>query len=245
MIGWPPALPPGYEPREIEGVGLAGLVPLLASLVAVLRRESLYGYARRHTARRAMHGRAPAYAVPLPNGERVVIRHSRHGGLLAPITRDRFFLPTRALHELQTAIRLRESGVPTAEVLGFAVYPAGPFLRRADVVTRELPGRDLAELLGTESSPAMRDRALRATAALLRKLEEAGALHPDLNLKNVHIGADGEGMIASVLDVDSVSFARGDVSAPNSARLVRSARKWRALGSKISDDEIKRLAGAE
>lgn len=244
MIGWPPALPPGYEHRDVEGVGLAGLAPLLASLVAALRRDSLYGYARRHAARRAMHGRAPAYAVPLPTGERVVIRHSRHGGLLAPITRDRFFLPTRSLHELKTSVRLRESGVPTAEVVGFAVYPAGPLLRRADVVTRELTGRDLAAVLSSEEDRAMRERAIRATVTLLGQLQRAGAHHPDLNLRNVFIGAEGEGMFASVLDVDRVEFVRGDVMTPNVARLVRSAQKWRSLGSPISDEEIQQLLSA-
>ena len=241
MIGWPPALPPGYDHREIEGVGLAGLAPLLASLIAALRRDSLYGYARRHPARRAMMGRATAYAVPLPGGERVVIRHSRHGGVFAPITRDRFLLPTRSLHELETAVRLRDAGVPTPEVIGFAVYPSGPLLRRSDVVTREMPGRDLAAVLDVERSPAMRDRALRATGVLLTQLADAGARHPDLNLKNILIGAEGEGMFASVLDVDRVVFSRGGVSVANRERLVRSALKWKAHGAPITDAEIERL----
>jgi hypothetical protein len=241
VIGWPPSLPAGYEHREVEGVGLAGLAPLLASLVAALRRDSLYGYARRHPGRRAMQGRAPAYAVPLPGGERVVIRHVRHGGVLAPLTGDRFFIPTRAAHELRTAIRLQAAGVPTAEVVGFAVYPAGPLLRRVDVVTRELPGRDLAELLSSERDPAMRERALRATAILLQRLAEAGAWHPDLNLKNVHIGAHGEGLVAAVLDVDRVHFRARDVMRRNVQRLARSALRWRQHGTPISDEELRRI----
>lgn len=241
MIDWPPTLPAGYDHREVEGVGLVGLAPLLTSLIAALRRDSLYGYARRHPGRKALQGRAPAYAVPLPGGERVVVRHARHGGTLAPMTRDLFLTPTRAPHELRTAVRLREAGVPTAEVVGFAIYPVMPFLRRADVVTRELPGRDLAELLGTERDPAVREGALQATGKLLRQLDDAGARHPDLNLKNVFIGATDEGLVASVLDVDRVRFTRGDPHAANVARLVRSAMKWRQHGAPITDAEIARL----
>lgn len=244
MIGWPPALPDGYEHREIEGVGLAGLSPLLSSLIAALRRDSLYGYARRHPARRVLAGRAPAYAAPLPGGERVVVRHTRHGGLLASVTGDRFVFPTRSLHELKTAVRLRGAGVPTPEVVGFAIYPAGPFLRRSDVVTRELPGRDLADWLSSESNPAMRERVLRAVESLLRQLAEAGARHPDLNLKNILVGAEGDEMFASVLDVDRVTFTRGAVDAANRARLERSALKWRALGAPITDEEIRRVGPA-
>jgi hypothetical protein len=246
VIGWPPSLPPEYDQREVEGVGLVGLAPLLPSLIAALRRDSLYGYASRHPARKPLQGRGRAYAVPLPSGEKVVVRHNRHGGTLARVTRDLFLHPTRAPHELRTSIRLRESGVPTPEIVGFAIYPAGmlmPLMRRSDVVSREIEGKDLAELLGTETDPALRRRALRATGQLLQKLASAGARHPDLNLKNVLLSADGSGLHASVLDVDRVVFTSGGVSEANVARIVRSAEKWQSLGAPITDEEIQLLAG--
>jgi class 3 adenylate cyclase len=83
-------------------------------------------------------GRGRAYAVPLPDGEtRVVVRHSRHGGLLAPVTGDRFFRqpvrrtssntrcgsPHRRSHTRGDRVRHVSRGRP---------------VRRSDVATREV-----------------------------------------------------------------------------------------------------------
>ena len=59
------------------------------------------------------------------SGTRAVVRHNRHGGLFAPVTRDLFLPPTRAPHELRTALRLTALGVPTPPVLMYGVEPAG------------------------------------------------------------------------------------------------------------------------
>jgi hypothetical protein len=187
--------------------------------------------------------------VPLPDGEtRVVVRHSRHGGLLAPVTGDRFLPPTRAPHELRTALRLAEAHVPTPEVIAYATYPAGAMFRRSDVATREVVGgKDLGDVLARAGDGEARTKALGATAELLRALERAGARHPDLNVTNVLIVAtDGLPPRALVLDVDRVVFGeRGDVriGAANVRRLLRSAHKLRANGRiTISDEELSRLA---
>lgn len=189
--------------------------------------------------------------MPLPDNEtRVVVRHSRHGGLLAPVTGDRFFPPTRAPHELRTALRLAEAHVPTPEVIAYATYPAGAVFRRSDVATREVVGgKDLAEMLARTDDGEARSSSLRATAELLRALERAGARHPDLNVMNVLIVAtDGLPARALVLDVDRVVFGeRGDarIGAANVRRLLRSAHKLRSNGRiTISDDELSRLAAA-
>ena len=187
--------------------------------------------------------------MPLPDGEtRVVVRHSRHGGLLAPVTGDRFLPPTRAPHELRTALRLAEAHVPTPEVIAYATYPAGAMFRRSDVATREVVGgKDLGDVLARGGDGEARTKALGATAELLRALERAGARHPDLNVTNVLIVAtDGLPPRALVLDVDRVVFGeRGDVriGAANVRRLLRSAHKLRANGRiTISDEELSRLA---
>lgn len=211
--------------------------------------RSLYDYAATHPARRELRGRGAAYAVTLPDGQtRVVVRHSRHGGLLAPLTGDRFLPPTRAPHELSTALRLAGAGVPTPEVIAYATYRAGAVFRRSDVATREVVGgRNLGEVLGSAAAAGDRSAALSATAALLRSLASAGARHPDLNVGNVLIvAADGGSCHALVLDVDRVVFgAPGDLrlAAVNVRRLVRSARKLRALGRlAIADEELSALA---
>jgi len=241
--------PAGYT-RFLQGT--ADVVALGACAEAVRRAvgaRSLYDYAASHPGRRELRGRGVAYAVPLPDGEtRVVVRHSRHGGLLAPVTGDRFLPPTRAPHELRTALRLAEAHVPTPEVIAYATYPAGAVFRRSDIATREVVGaKDLADVLARADDGEARSTALDATAELLRALERAGARHPDLNVTNVLIVASHEVPArALVLDVDRVVFgARGDarIGAANVRRLLRSARKLRSNGRiTVSDDELSRLA---
>jgi len=243
--------PAGYT-RFLQGS--ADVVALGACAEAVRRAvgaRSLYDYAASHPSRRELRGRGVAYAVPLPDGEtRVVIRHSRHGGLLAPVTGDRFLPPTRAPHELRTALRLAEAHVPTPEVIAYATYPAGAVFRRSDVATREVAGgKDLADVLARADDGEARSTALVATADLLRALERAGARHPDLNVTNVLIVVtDGSATRALVLDVDRVVFGqRGDarIGAANVRRLLRSARKLRSNGRiTVSEDELSRLATA-
>lgn len=208
---------------------------------------TLYEYAARHEHGRAFTGRAIAYAVPLPDGEAVVVRHNWHGGVLAPLTRDWFLPPTRAPHELATALTLAVNGVPTPEIVAYAIYRAGPLFRRSDVATREVrDGRDLAAIL-TGGSDDERRAALDATATLIGALSACGARHHDLNVKNVLLARSAAaGHIAYVLDVDRVEFGRvGDsrVTERNLERFMRSARKWRELhGARIAEADLVRVA---
>lgn len=253
-----PGLPAGYE-RFREGRAEVVALAAAAGPVREALRDAegvhgadgtLYGYAQRHPRARAMAGRGTAWAVPLPDERtHVVVRRSRHGGLLAPVTGDRFVAPTRAPHELRTAVRLAEASVRTPQVVAFAVYPAGPLLRRSDVATREvMRGRDLAVSLLNPVDAAGRRALLGATAELLAALARAGARHPDLNCKNVLLAPGGAGVQAWVLDVDRVTFGRpGDprIARANLERLARSARKWRDLyGAAIDEADLAWLAGA-
>ncbi|MEP6492319.1 MAG: lipopolysaccharide kinase InaA family protein [bacterium] len=210
---------------------------------------TLYRYAERHPQARALAGRGVAYAVPLPNDvEHVVIRHNRHGGLLAPFTRDVFRAPTRAPMELQLSETLRARSVPTPLMLGYVTYDAAAGFQRADVMTREVPdSADLSVALRSDDA-RMRERALSASAAIVRALSRAGARHHDLNVKNILLsGAHDVAPTAMVLDVDRVVFLTdGDaVLEANLARLLRSARKWQALhGARVTDAELDAFAAA-
>ena len=241
------AAPAGYERLAAGDAVAVARADAAAALGAVLARGTLYDWAAAHPALCELAGRAPAYAVPLGDTVRVVVRHSRHGGLLAPLTGDRFLAPTRAPHELRTALRLREAGVPTPDVVATVVYAAGPLLRTADVATEEVAdARDLSAALAAPDA-ATRDRAVEATVALLRRLDAAGARHPDLNLKNVLVAADAAGDVtAQVIDVDRVRFAApGDPAAraANVRRLARSLAKWRdRLAPGAADAAVARLA---
>jgi 3-deoxy-D-manno-octulosonic acid kinase len=217
---------------------------------AMLANGTLYDSAARLAGARPLQGRGVAYAVALPeSGARAVVRHNRHGGLLAPLTGDLFLPPTRAPRELETARRLTELGVATPEVLMYGVSPALAVFRRADVVTGEIAGgRDLSELIAGDASDAERHDAWVATRALLRTMLAAGVRHHDLNVKNVLIAPAPEGVRAYLLDVDRVTFAAPGADAVrvgNLERLRRSARKWRdQRGARVDERELAELAAA-
>jgi 3-deoxy-D-manno-octulosonic acid kinase len=259
-------VPAGYTSLELPGASAVCRAEARDAVRAALAAHpTLYAYAESHPARRAFHGRAPTYAVPLPGGVGdVVVRHAWHGGALRRVTRDLFAPPTRAPGELRTSERLRAAGVRTPAVVAYARYPAPLGLRRVDVATRLVPGaRDLADVLlpngaaGADAGPAAGLRAgwLDATAALLADLARAGARHPDLNLKNVLLARDpdpaGGGIVrAWVLDVDVAALparpATGnEVRAAfdaNLARLGRSVAKWRrGRGLTVGDADIAAL----
>jgi 3-deoxy-D-manno-octulosonic acid kinase len=217
-----------------------------ASVAAAVRSAmsgaTLHEWAARQPGARGMQGRATAWATTMPGGVEVVVRHSRHGGLLAPLTGDLFLAPTRAPGELATAIRLAAAGVPTPEVLGYAIYPAiGPFVR-ADVATRLLRGVALPEAWKATESDDDRWALIELITSLLTSLRRVGARHPDLNVRNVFI-VDGAG--AAVLDVDRVEFgAAGDASIAgrNVQRLLRSMAKARVgVGADLSSRQVERL----
>ncbi len=172
------SVPTGYTRFETAGAEVVALTSCADAVRQVLVAGSLYSYAASHAARRELRGRGKAYAVPLPDGAtRVVVRHSQHGGLLAPVTGDRFLAPTRAPHELIVALDLAAAGVPTPEVIAYATYPAWlGALRRADVATREIVGgRDLTSALAKASRPRDVSAVIARPVTLLRALRSAGA----------------------------------------------------------------------
>ena len=211
---------------------------------------TLYEAAARDLAARPMAGRGVAYAITLPlSGSRVVVRHNRHGGLLAPLTRDLFLPPTRAPLELDVSLRLRATGVPTPEVVMYGLTAALGVFQRADVVTREIEhGRDLSTYMAPETSDDERAAAWDATRALVRAMNAAGARHHDLNVKNVLLAPAAHGLDAYVLDVDRVELGTPgaqEVARGNAARLLRSARKWRdERGAVFDEGEIAALGDA-
>lgn len=247
----PPDIPAGYRSFVESGV----LVVALESCADAVRRAvhggTLHAYAANHPARRELRGRGTAYAAPLPDGlTRVVVRHSHHGGMLAPLTGDRFLYPTRAPEELRTAVRLRAAGVATPEVIAYAIYPAGRPIVRCDVATREIEGGvDLAEFLARPRSPGEMRSMLTAVRDLLDALQNVGARHPDLNIANVllveHANAPWQ---AYVLDVDRVTFGQPtdrSIGEANLQRLLRSARKQRSRGAvTVADADLATLGAA-
>ncbi len=245
------APPAGYErlvDGEVEAVGLSDLAePLRRALEA----GSFYEYAEHHPDARILEGRGIAYAVPLPESTvQVVVRRSRHGGLLAPLTGERFLGRTRAPRELETALRLERNGVTTPRVIAYATYPDTALTRRADVLTAEVEGaRDLAAEIMAAEGRALGEDLITAVAALVASMTTAGARHPDLNIKNILVTRyDGGAVHAQVIDVDRVWFdqpGRPLVTERNLHRLTRSLYKWRRLhGLQVDDFDIQSIADA-
>jgi hypothetical protein len=236
-------VPAGYVDVAVGRARAVALPALAEALREALAEGSLYAYAAHHPAARPLAGRGVAYAVPLPGGTAdVVIRRSRHGGLLARVTGERFLGHTRAPRELEVALRLERAGVPTPEVVAYATYPAGGPFRTADVATRFVSGgRDLPAALFDAANDAGRRALLRETARLLALLAELGARHPDLNVKNVLITGEADGSRAMLLDVDRVWFDEPRsprVAEANLRRFLRSARKWRdRFGLPMTEDD--------
>ncbi len=226
-------LPKGYQ--RLEGITpLAVAHSQVAAIIReILTQTTLYTWAENHPERWAFQGRGPVYSAPLPGGPRIVVRHARRGGVLAPLLRDLYLPPTPAPSELLISALLQQLGVPTPPLLAFATYRAGGILRRVDIATVEVDGRDLATTLA--ASDVHDRRALAApVAALIGALTDAGAWHQDLNARNILIAARGDGQrVAVVLDVDRVTFTPGGdphVRDANLGRLRRSIEKARGRG---------------
>jgi hypothetical protein len=238
-------VPAGYESFVAGRARVVARATLAGTLRAVLSGATLHQWAARQPGARAMQGRATAWATAFSSGVEVVVRHSRHGGALAPLTGDLFLAPTRAPLELAAALRLADARVPTPEVLAYAVYPAaGPFAR-ADVATRLLHGRALPEAWKATASDDERWALIEVLSRLLGALCRAGAHHPDLNVRNVLVLDAAPGPTAAILDVDRMTFgAPGDASlgARNVRRLLHSMAKERVGdGVNLTSRQVHRL----
>lgn len=251
----PTALPPTVALDRADVTAVALVREDLVSLVS--RCGSLYDWASAQPQARALRGRAPVYVATLPlSGVRVVVRHAWHGGLLAPITGDRFRRPSRAPVEMARSASLRTAGIPTTQVLGFVRYHAGPGLVRVDVVTHYVPDTaDLGMVLAGLAPDMECEQALRATRQLLLTLARHGVVHPDLNVKNILLrrtgdGATGDGPLeALMIDVDVVQWNPSrtphETMERNVGRLTRSMMKWRRhFGCDFADPRIAGFADA-
>ena len=244
------ATPPGYVRARVGDVTVVATAAIAPAIIEIVSRGTLYGHAAMHPTRHSRSGRAPVHFIPIGGSALpIVVRHAWHGGALARITGDRFLAPTRAPYELDVALQLESIGIRTPRVVAYAIYPAGPLLRRSDLATEEIAGGvDLAAILAGESSPVSRDDALHAAGELLSSMARHGVHHPDLNLKNILVAPAWDGEPAAwLLDVDRVRVARPSARAANAnaERVTRSARKWRdRFGAPISEGDLAALDGA-
>lgn len=241
-------LPDGYQEIDsgkARAFAVQAAVPWLRTVLAA--GTTLHRWGQEGASGTSLAGRGEVFSVSAPvpgpeDRERWVVRHYYRGGAVAaPLLGDRYLAvgQPRPLRELLAAHHARTRGIPTPAVVAGAVYRTGLWYR-ADLVTEQIPdATDLAEVLWGENARGVSvEGALVGAGALVRRLEQAGMLHPDLNAKNLVVTGTGEDPHLHLVDLDGCCARDPGVPVPTfsmRARLERSLRKFEnRTGRKLS-----------
>jgi hypothetical protein len=227
-----PALPQDYDTWMFGGGMAVCRREAAGDLRALLHETTLYDWAARQPGRESFTGRGAAYGVSL-GSRRLVVRHARHGGALAPLLRDRYLGPPRFLREIAMSQHLQGCGIATPTVVAGVLYRSGVG-HRADIATERVDGRDLAEIFFGAAPPTgeLRNEILSATGKAIRRLHDCGLIHPDLQLRNVLIEDPSPSLSAPpspsawLLDIDTCRAVRKGDDASLRWNLRRFARSW-------------------
>ncbi len=181
--------------------------------------------------------------IRTPEGE-VVLRPSRRGGLPARFLHRTYFgWWPRPFRELRTLLMLRARGVPTVEPLGAAVRWLAPVCYHSWLVTRyEAGARTLWEWTASGAADDERAAVWRQVGMSVRRLHQARAAHPDLNVRNILLCAGAETDRVVFVDFDRPALTgRCRRREADLRRLRRSARKLDPTGSRITDGDFEQL----
>ena len=178
--------------------------------------------------------------------EQVVVRSCRRGGLPGRILSDLYFGCTaRPFREIQTIELLRRHGVPVVVPLAACVRWVGPGCYRGWVVTRYIPhARTLWSWASDGSMDIAHGVVWRRVGAAIRRLHDAGARHPDLNLRNILLRPGEGGPEVVFVDFDRPWVAGWRTAAADLARLERSARKLDPGGRRVTAEDLQQLRAA-
>lgn len=134
-------------------------------------------------------GRQAAWYMCVAGLGSAVLRHYRRGGLVARLSRDRYFWTgaarTRSFAEFNLLYFMHEQGLPVPQPLA-ASYWRARFTYRAALITELIP--NASTLAG-----ALERCPVGAVAGAIYAMHEAGVWHADLNAFNILI--DGEGKV--------------------------------------------------
>jgi 3-deoxy-D-manno-octulosonic acid kinase len=169
------------------------------------------------------HGRGAAHLIAT-GGNHYVLRHYRRGGLVAHLSRDRYWWKgewrTRPFAEWQLMYHLAQAGLPVPAPVA-ARYRRLGLTYVGDLITTRLMNCDsLATRLAVEAVPML---GWIAIGRCIRRFHERGVCHADLNAHNVLLGEDDA--------VYLIDFDRGSLKKPglwcdsNLVRLRRSLEK--------------------
>ena len=190
--------------------------------------ESLFDpqfWAARGEMSATMGGRGAAWFIG-GGARQWVLRHCRRGGLLAPLTGDRYVwieeARVRAFAEWRLLETLATQGLPVPQPVA-ASYRRSGLIYRCDLITERIA--NARPLSATLAAGALPERVWREVGAVIARLHRAGADHADLNAHNILCGES-----ISVIDFD-----RGRLRPPGAWRLGNLARLQRSL-QKVSRD---------
>ncbi|MGH9867299.1 MAG: lipopolysaccharide kinase InaA family protein [Candidatus Polarisedimenticolia bacterium] len=185
-----------------------------------------------------MQGRGGRLELPGHEGETLILKKKRRGGLYGKLRGDVYRDDYSAVSEVMLSETAWKKGVPVA-LLAFAMSaPAGPgrlaSWRRGYSASIKLSGaRSLMECLGTPASelPESQRRAMiRAAGAAVARAHDRGFFHGDLNLGNILIVKSSQGEFGGwLIDLAHSTLGGTLLDRPrvkNLVRLYRSAEKW-------------------
>ncbi len=180
-------------------------------------------------------GRGGAFHVRV-NAHEVVLRSCRRGGVPACVLRDTYFgCVPRPFREVNLLTTLRRRGAPVVEAMGASVRWVLPGCYKGWVATRYVLGaRSLWEWATGTANQWNRGAVWRSVGRAIRQLHDAGARHPDLNLRNVLLSSDGDTPAVWLVDFDRPWLAGGRRPQADLLRLERSARKLDPRGQWVT-----------
>lgn len=208
---------------------------------------TLFAIADRHLAEHQMPPAAGAPAVALRkasitrfavDGVELASRRYFRGGAVARLSRDTYLgihiERTRMWREFHLLAAARRLGLPVPEPVAARCERPWPAAYRGDLVTRWIPGtRTLTDRLRAAPLPPA---AWAAIGRTVRRFQEQGVFHADLNADNV--------LLEETDAVHLIDFDKGRVRPPAAAwwramleRLRRSLRKKRATFERFHYDD--------
>lgn len=198
---------------------------------AYVRPEVLFAPDEAGQEKNPLHGRGRLRLLHLGNGATALVRPFRHGGMLRHLTGEVFFTwPPRPFNELVVTEEARGRGVACPEIFAAGIERLWGPCYRGWLVTAKLEGAlDLWAALQSGSAEKNGRALLRAVARELRHMHRQGVCHADLNLKNILVRRQADGLKSYIIDLDKARLFPGEVppekARKNLDRLLRSVCK--------------------
>jgi 3-deoxy-D-manno-octulosonic acid kinase len=166
----------------------------------------------------------------------LVARRFRRGGAMRLLGTVYFGRRPRPVREFWLLLAARRRGLPVPEPVAAFIRRLGPFAYRGDLVMLEIPSATpLWEVLRRHRAVSLLER----VAQTIRRAHDQGLSHPDLNLNNLLVGADGS---VHIVDLDRARLHPGPLGRRarrrSLKRLRRSARKLDPDGTVLADSDL-------